>query len=144
MYLCHYGAPVQSYLYSLIAFVFFKEYMDPLELQLKPGQRFSKRLTRRGRKGRFLRGPIPWDWLCAVARLPGKALHVGLVLWHVVGLKKSREVKLERRHLHSFGLGRKAVYAGLKAMEEQGLVGLSKKTGGRPTITILKGDEDDG
>ena len=118
--------------------------MDPLKLQMKPGQTFSRKLTRRATKGRFLRGPIPRDWLCGVARLPGKALHVGLVLWHVAGLKKSREVKLERRHLNSFGLGRKAVYAGLKAMEEQGLVGLSKKTGGRPTITILKGDEADG
>jgi hypothetical protein len=26
----------------------------------------------------FLKGPIPLTWLSAAARLPGKALHVGL------------------------------------------------------------------
>ena len=117
--------------------------MDPLKLQLKPGQTFSRKLTRRARKGRFLRGPIPWDWLCAVATLPGKALHVGLVLWHVAGLKKSREVKLERRHLNSFGVGRKAVYAGLEAMEDRGLIGLKKKLGNRAVVTILDRADDD-
>lgn len=90
-----------------------------------------------------MRGPIPWDWLCAVATLPGKALHVGLVLWHVAGLKKSREVKLERRHLNSFGVGRKAVYAGLEAMEDRGLIGLKKKFGNRAVVTILDRADDD-
>ena len=115
--------------------------MDPLKLKLKPGHKLPRRLARRARKGQFLKGPVPWDWLCTAARLPGKALHVGLVLWHVAGLKKSREVKLERRHLESFGLGRKAVYARLKAMQNLGLVGLKKKTGSRPTVTILDGTD---
>jgi hypothetical protein len=37
---------------------------------------------RRGQK--FLRGPIPWDWLSVASRLPGKALQVGLAIWHLV------------------------------------------------------------
>ncbi len=90
---------------------------------------------------RFLKGPVPWDWLCEAAKLPGKALHVAVVLWHVSGLTRSRDVRLEQRHLKSFGLGRKAVYAGLKAMQNLGLVGLKKKTGSRPTVTILDGTD---
>ena len=55
----------------------------------------------------------------------------------MAGLKKSCEVKLERRHLNSFGLGRKAVYAGLDAMADRGHIDLKKKPGSRPTVTIL-------
>lgn len=34
----------------------------------------------------FLKGPIPLPWLQGAARLPGKALHVGVVLWFLSGL----------------------------------------------------------
>ena len=35
----------------------------------------------------FLRGPIPWTWLLAASRLGGKVLHVGIVLWFLVGVR---------------------------------------------------------
>jgi hypothetical protein len=45
---------------------------------------------------KFLRGPIPWDWLSGASRLPGKALQVGLVIWHLGGLKNAMTIELSR------------------------------------------------
>jgi hypothetical protein len=42
----------------------------------------------------FIKGPIPLAWMKAVAMLPGKCLHVGLALWYLVGLKKTKTVAL--------------------------------------------------
>jgi hypothetical protein len=45
----------------------------------------------------FLKGPIPGAWLTRVFAMPtrtsGRALRVGLALWYLVGVKKSRAVK---------------------------------------------------
>ena len=44
----------------------------------------KEKLLPRHRQGeKFLKGPIPWDWLTKAAQLPGHALHVALVLWRV-------------------------------------------------------------
>jgi hypothetical protein len=34
---------------------------------------------------RFLHGPVPLPWFKAAARLPGRSLHVGMVLWDFQG-----------------------------------------------------------
>ena len=34
---------------------------------------------------RFLDGPVPLAWLETAAKLPGRSLHVGLVLWYAAG-----------------------------------------------------------
>ena len=54
------------------------------------------------RAGRFLKGPIPWDWVIATAQLPGKALIIGLCLWRLSGAMKSRSVMLSNRELAPF------------------------------------------
>ena len=42
----------------------------------------------------FIKGPIPLAWMKAVAMLPGKSLHVGLALWYLAGVKKTKTVTL--------------------------------------------------
>jgi hypothetical protein len=37
------------------------------------------------RTDRFLKGPVPMPWLATAARLPGKALAVGIALWRLGG-----------------------------------------------------------
>lgn len=44
--------------------------------------------------GRFVKGPIPLNWVQAAANLPGKSVHVAIVLWFLAGIKKSQTVKL--------------------------------------------------
>lgn len=39
-----------------------------------------------------LKGPIPWGWLDRAGRLSGKALAVGLVLWHYAGMTRRRSI----------------------------------------------------
>jgi len=39
---------------------------------------------------KFLKGPIPWNWIVAIAKLGGKTLHVGIAIWHLVGMTKSQ------------------------------------------------------
>ena len=84
----------------------------------------------------FVRGPIPMSWLTRAARLPGKALHVGLLLWFRVGCEKSVTVRLTRSHCNLFGLTRHVVYRALKRLEEAGLVEVSRHRGRCPIVTI--------
>ena len=65
----------------------------------------------------FVRGPIPWAWLKTAARLPGRALHVGIVLWLESGLRKSAVVALSQQRLRDLGVERHAGYRGLSKLE---------------------------
>jgi hypothetical protein len=88
------------------------------------------------RKGKFLRGPVPLAWLRCAAELPGKALAVGLMLWFLRGCRKRRTVRLTRRTLQRFGVGRKPGYRGLKNLEAAGLVRVRRRVGRSPVVTI--------
>ena len=52
----------------------------------------------------FLKGPIPWRWLVLAAQLPGRALAVGVALWHLVGMQKHHTVRLPPSKARSLGL----------------------------------------
>ncbi len=83
-----------------------------------------------------LRGPIPLDWLSAAAHLPGKSLHVGIALWFVGGLQKSRIVPLSNITSLRFGLDRNAKYRALAWLEEAGLIAVERKLGRAPIVTL--------
>lgn len=92
------------------------------------------------RYSRFIKGPIPLDWLFSAARLSESALKVGLILWYLAGLKKCKTVKLSNRYLGDFGLSRNGKYRGLAALENAGLVTHSQENGRSPMITICDSD----
>ena len=83
-----------------------------------------------------LRGPIPLEWLSAAARLPGKSLHVGIALWFMGGLQKSRTVPVSNITSLRFGLDRNAKYRALAWLEGAGLVAVERKLGRTPIVTI--------
>ena len=85
----------------------------------------------------FLKGPIPLLWLSSVAALPGKAMAVGLAIWWRVGLRKTAEIRLTGSHLKRFGVGRKAGYRCLAAMERDGLIRVQRQRGKAPIVTVL-------
>ncbi len=93
------------------------------------------------RPGLFLRGPIPWAWLAMCARLPGRALHVGVVLRLESGLTGSRVVKLRPKHLRSFGVDRYAAARALRRMEAASLVMVVRAAGRAPVVTLLDVNE---
>lgn len=96
------------------------------------------RLPRHGPRERFLKGPIPWEWLASSARLPGKALHVALELWHWAGITGKAQVKLSMSEMELLGVSRYSGARGLKALEGAGLVSAIRHRGRHPLVTILK------
>lgn len=87
--------------------------------------------------GRFLKGPIPWPWLTRAASLPGKAIHVGLALWHLAGMKKSRTIKLTRGPLKELGVLKDSKRRALLALEREGLISVDCPPGSNLVVTLL-------
>jgi hypothetical protein len=85
----------------------------------------------------FLRGPIPLRWLAAASGLGGKALHVGVFVWHLVGLHDSMRVKLSTRKLSNMGVTRQAAYKALVALEQQQLLLVERRPGCCPVVTLI-------
>ena len=86
---------------------------------------------------RFLYGPVPVVWLEAAARLPGKSLHVGMVLWYAAGLAGSASVHLSNTLCLRFGLERYAKYRALHSLGAAKLVSVKSTRGRSPLVTIL-------
>ena len=120
---------------------------DPQQLSIptnsKPATLSSRSRSGPRRKADFLKGPIPWSWLSAAMRLPGKALAVGVLVWHLSALRRKRVVKWEPRIARPIGLCRQTIHRGFAALEQAGLIRVERHTGRCPTITILDCEEKD-
>ena len=97
---------------------------------------------RHGPGERFLKGPIPWNWLQKASMLPGKSLHVGMALWQRSGIQKSRTVKLSNVAMEDVGVDRFAKRRALKALEEAGLISVERGQGRSPIVTLLNAPAD--
>ncbi len=86
----------------------------------------------------FVRGPIPWAWLTAAARLPGCALHVGIVLWLESGFRTSAVVALSQQRLRDLGVDRYAGYRGLLRLEQADLVDVRRRPGRLAVVTLRR------
>ncbi len=95
------------------------------------------RRQRRRKKGRFLKGPISLLWLAKASRQPGKALHVGVMLWHQAGMSGKREVKLRGKLLDQFGVHRRTAIRALDALEADDLIETLVKGRGRRRVVRL-------
>ena len=136
-------APVE-HLYNLISLIgnlIIMDPMDPGRLTLPttskvPSPRQQKP-PRHQTGERFLKGPIPWDWLTRAFRLSGKAPHVALALWFQAGLQQNRTVVLSGASLLELGAKRHAGYRGLAVLEQAGLVTVERHPGRSPRVTIV-------
>jgi hypothetical protein len=86
---------------------------------------------------RFLKGPVPWDWLIRASRLPGRALVVGLCLWRLKGATRNNTIKLSNTELEPFGIDRAAKSRGLTALEGAGLIKVDHIPGRWSSVTLL-------
>jgi len=116
--------------------------LDPERLRIKSAispkseQKRPKRSVQKTK--RFLRGPIPLDWLIQAGRQSGKALHVGIALWFLSGLKGSRrKIALSQSILKLLGVSRHSGYRGLTKLEKAGLISVVRHPGRNPIVTIL-------
>lgn len=108
-----------------------------------PPQPHRSRAPRHTRGELFLKGPIPWRWLELAAALPGRALAVALVVWHLVGLKKCQTVKLAPSKIRSLGLSPRVARRGLNALERAGLVAVDRHRGRSANVTVLDAPQPD-
>ena len=86
---------------------------------------------------KFLKGPIPWEWLTRAARLPGSTLLVALALWQEAGMRNNRAVHFCLSSLAEFGRSVQAARRGLRMLETAGLVAVRVKPGQCLDVTIL-------
>ena len=89
------------------------------------------------RTDRFLAGPVPMPWLATAARLPGKALAVGIALWRLAGALKSNTVRLGNTEMQEWGVDRNAKSRALRALEQADLIKIEQRPGCLPLVTIL-------
>ena len=107
-------------------------------LDLRSSGRRSRAQRPTRAHGLFLKGPIPWPWLSAAARLPGRALHVAVAIRLFVGMKKTSRIALSVSWLAELGLSRHAAYRGLIALESRGLVSVDRHRGRKPVVTVIE------
>ena len=91
---------------------------------------------------KFLKGPIPLNWLCRASQLPGKSLHVANAIWFLVGLNKSPTVRLNQAILTQFGVTRTCKYRALNWLSDAGLIAVEKATGKSSVVTVLSVPEE--
>lgn len=135
----------RPFLYLLVG-ISLNRYVDPEQFRLPVGRGGdtphspspTTKLPRHKPGEKFLKGPIPWNWLAKAATQPGKALHVALTLWFLAGMKRSRTVSLATSYLSMLGVNRFAGYRGLKTLERVGLVSVVRHRGRQPMVTILE------
>ncbi len=108
----------------------------------KPRARVKPPHHKAGEK--FLKGPVPLAWLASSARLPGKTLHISVVLWFLAGLNNTRSVSLPSSVLRSFGVDRSAKRRALDWLEEAGLIMVERHPGRNPRVILLDASNFDG
>jgi len=93
--------------------------------------------VRRRMTVRFLKGPVPLDWLAAAARLPGRALHVAVIIRFLSGLTGSLRVRFCQSVARDFGVERRAAYRALTCLENASLITSERHPGRNAIVTIL-------
>ncbi|MBL8025019.1 MAG: helix-turn-helix transcriptional regulator [Fibrobacteres bacterium] len=90
------------------------------------------------RPGLFIRGPIPLGWIQEAAKLPGKSLGVGMVLFFLAGVSKSRsDIRLSSLELRKLGISRHSAYRALRKLESARLINVIRKRGRLPVVSII-------
>jgi DNA-binding transcriptional ArsR family regulator len=107
---------------------------DPVEVDGGPFGRSETKV--RQRRSRFLKGPVPWDWIIRASELPGQALIVGLCLWRLSGAVGNRTVTLGNTELEPFGTDRAAKSRALTVLEDAGLITVERNLGRLPIVTL--------
>ena len=93
----------------------------------------SRRAERR--QARFLRGPIPLEWVRKNIR--DSADRLLLVMLAHADMQRTTELKVSADILRDAGIaGRKVEYRALSVLEERGVLSVSRRSGRRPRVQL--------
>ena len=85
----------------------------------------------------FLKGPIPLSWLVKAGTFSKSALMVGLVLWHMDGMKGQKTFRVGRGDIAKLlGVSQLNVLRGIKRLEEGNLIFVLREPGQKLIITM--------
>jgi hypothetical protein len=87
---------------------------------------------------KFIKGPIPWNWITRAGCLPGKALQVAVTIWFLAGIKRTGTIQLSNKCLRDIGVNRYSKNRALKSLEINRLVAVERHKGRSPVVTILE------
>jgi DNA-binding transcriptional ArsR family regulator len=110
-----------------------REHIQETQVQTDLLRRSQKRWCER-----FLKGPIAMREIAVAARLPGQALALFLAIQHQTALTGKPVVTLPAKLLRALGVSRDAKGRGLKALEQAGLVHVSRSKGKAARIELRK------
>ena len=111
----------------------------PLESNLDALRKRSSNGPPRHRKGEtFIKGPIPWAWIHRAMLLPGKALHVALLLWKESGIKRNRTIRFNLSATLTMGMRSGSARRGLRALATAKLVTVRHHPGQALEVTLLE------
>lgn len=101
---------------------------------------------RHGPGERFLKGPIPWNYLCQACseRNAFAALRVAIVIHLQSGIENDiATVKPNANRMRELGLNNTSWRRGINELERLNLISVVKRPGALPTITILEAEHTD-
>ena len=95
-------------------------------------------LPRPDGREKFLKGPMPWWWVCKLAQVSGrsKTFIVGMGLWHIAEMKKTNKFKMQPHVYKELGVSSSAFHRALRTLREAELIDFQVKSGTSPKITI--------
>ena len=97
----------------------------------------SQPIPKHERGGRFVRGPIPCDWLRMALAIGGKSGNLAFALWWLAGVEQSNPLRLTGRVLRNFHISTRAARRLLVDFERAGLVDVERHRGRGPMVTLL-------
>ena len=97
------------------------------------------------RNGRFIKGPLPIDWLVKARSAGSPALQVGLIIWYLQGLNQPRMkrramISLSNIEFKKWGMSRITKRRGIDQLEAAKLIRVKRIPYKNPQITILQAD----
>ena len=100
----------------------------------------------KGRRKVFERyvASVPLQWIQTATRLPGKSLHLAVVIWYHWRCGKRAEVALTRAKLEAFGVNRKRTRESLDRLEAAGLISVRRQGRQSPRILVHEDGGADG
>lgn len=86
---------------------------------------------------RFVRGPVPLDWICAAESLGGSALFVGMALWHYAGMNPTLTFRAGWKDLSLNRVSVSTVKRALVLLEKAGMIRVQRRSGKKNVIEIV-------
>ena len=90
---------------------------------------------------KFIKGPIPLEWVKKSAKLLVKVMNIILILWYLKGLTKEDTIKMTGKLLDDFSVSRQAMYRCLENLENAGLISVKTHIGRCTEVKIIVNEE---